>query len=255
MRLVRPLLIAAGLLAAWEALVRIAGLPHYILPAPSRVAVEFAERGDTLLTHGLHTAAEIVLGLFAGLALGAGVALLLMRFAGLRPWGLPIIVLSQAVPVFAIAPVLVLWLGYGMVSKVAMATLVIFFPVASSLYDGLRRVDPGWLDLAQVMNAPPRAVLLNIRLPAALPAFATGARVAASVAPIGAVIGEWVGASSGLGYLMMQQLGRGQTTLAFAALIVLAALGVALYFAVDAVLARLTRWVPVDEPQSGEARR
>ena len=254
MRFVRPLIIAAVLLLAWEGLVRLAGLPHYILPAPSRVAVEFVERGDTLLIHGLSTAAEILLGLIAGLALGAAVALLLMRFAGLRPWGLPIIVLSQAVPVFAIAPLLVLWLGFGMASKVAMASLVIFFPVASSLYDGLRRVDPGWLDLAQVMNAPPRATLLRIRLPAALPAFASGARVAASVALIGAVIGEWVGASSGLGYLMMQQLGRGQTTLAFAALIVLGVLGVALYFAVDAAMARLTRWMPLDGQQNGEAR-
>ncbi|MBM3621541.1 MAG: ABC transporter permease [Alphaproteobacteria bacterium] len=250
MKVVRPLLIAAGLLLAWEALVWIDETPHFILPAPSRVAVEFVDRGDTLLFHGLHTAAEIVLGLILGVALGAGIALLLTRFAGLRAWGLPIIVLSQAVPVFAIAPLLVLWLGYGMLSKVAMASLVIFFPVASSLYDGLRRVDPGWLDLARVMNAPPRAVLLRIRLPAALPAFATGARVAASVAPIGAVIGEWVGAGAGLGFLMTQQLGRGQTTLAFAALIVLCVLGVALYFAVDAVMTRLTRWLPRD----GEAR-
>lgn len=247
MRIVRPLLIAIGLLLAWEALVWIAELPHFILPAPSRVAVEFVDRWDTLLRHGAHTLAEIVLGLIAGLVLGAAVALMLMRFAGLRPWGVPIIVLSQAVPVFAIAPLLVLWLGFGIASKVAMATLVIFFPVASSLYDGLRRVDPGWLDLARVMDAPPRAVLLRIRLPAALPAFATGARVAASVAPIGAVIGEWVGASAGLGHLMMQQLGRGQTTLAFAALIVLGVLGVALYFAVDAVLNRLTHWLPADE--------
>lgn len=254
MRILRPLLIAAGLLLAWEAFVYLDVTPHFILPAPSRIAPEFIERGDTLLMHGLHTAAEIVLGLLCGLALGAAVALLLMRFAGLRSWGLPIIVLSQAVPVFAIAPVLVLWLGYGMASKVAMATLVIFFPVASSLYDGLRRVDPGWLDLARVMDAPPRAVLFSIRLPAALPAFATGARVAASVAPIGAVIGEWVGASAGLGYLMMQQLGRGQTTLAFAALIVLCVLGVALYFVVDAVLNQLTRWVPTDEPPNGETR-
>jgi putative hydroxymethylpyrimidine transport system permease protein len=254
MKVLRPLIIAGGLLLAWEAFVWLDDTPHFILPAPSRVAGEFLNRGDTLLIHGLHTAAEIVLGLVAGLLLGAAVALLLMRFAGLRPWGLPIIVLSQAVPVFAIAPLLVLWLGYGMASKVAMATLVIFFPVASSLYDGLRRVDPGWLDLARVMGAPPRAVLLRIRLPAALPAFASGARVAASVAPIGAVIGEWVGASAGLGYLMMQQLGRGQTTLAFAALIVLGGLGVALYFAVDAVMTRLTRWMPADGPQNGEAR-
>jgi putative hydroxymethylpyrimidine transport system permease protein len=136
----------------------------------------------------------------------------------------------------------VLWLGYGMASKVAMAALVIFFPVVSALYDGLRRTDPGWLDLAQAMDGRPRAVLLQIRLPAALPAFASGARIAAAVAPIGAVIGEWVGASAGLGYLMTQSLARGQTPLAFAALFLLCLLGLALYHATDWAGRRLVPW-------------
>ena len=155
---------------------------------------------------------------------------------------LPLVIVSQAIPVIAVAPLLVLWLGYGMASKVVMAALVIFFPVVSSLYDGLRRTDPGWIELAQTMNASPRAVLLQIRLPAALPAFASGARIAAAVAPIGAVIGEWVGASAGLGFLMTQSLARGQTPLAFAALVILCLLGLALYTATDRLARRLVPW-------------
>jgi putative hydroxymethylpyrimidine transport system permease protein len=242
--LVRPVLVAAGLLLLWEAVVWLHSIPHYILPPPSLVALEFIDRGDLLAEHALWTAIEIVLGLVAGVSLGSAVALLMARFAALRAWGLPLVVVSQAVPVFAIAPLLVLWLGYGIASKIAMAVLVIFFPVASAFLDGLRRVDPGWLDLARLMGASPAAVLLQIRLPAALPAFASGVRVAAAVAPIGAIIGEWVGASAGLGYLMMQQLARGQTALAFAALAVLAAIGVALYFLVDALLRRAMPWIP-----------
>lgn len=242
--LVRPLLIAIGLLGLWEALVWLGDVPHYILPPPSLVALEFVDRGDVLARHALWTLIEIVAGLVLGVIIGSGMALAMARFGRLRTWGLPLMVVSQAVPVFAIAPLLVLWLGYGLASKIAMATLVIFFPIASAFYDGLRRADPGWLDLAQMMDAPPLATLLQVRLPAALPAFASGVRVAAAVAPIGAIIGEWVGASAGLGYLMMQQLARGQTALAFAALVVLSVIGVALYFTVDAALRRVMPWIP-----------
>jgi putative hydroxymethylpyrimidine transport system permease protein len=244
MNLVRPLFIAVGLVVLWEAVVWLGGIPHYILPPPSIVAQEFFARGDLLAEHAAWTLVEIIAGLVLGVALGGGTALAMARFGRLRAWGMPLMVISQAVPVFAIAPLLVLWLGYGLASKIAMATLVIFFPVASAFHDGLRRVDPGWLDLARMMDAPPLSILLRIRLPAALPAFASGVRVAAAVAPIGAIIGEWVGASAGLGYLMMQQLARGQTALAFAALAVLCLIGVALYFLADALLRRAMPWVP-----------
>jgi putative hydroxymethylpyrimidine transport system permease protein len=240
----RSLVIAFGLVGLWEAAVRWWGIPHYILPPPSVVALEFAERGDLLAEHALWTSIEIAAGLLLGVLLGGAAALAMARFGILRAWGLPLMVISQAVPVFAIAPLLVLWLGYGLASKIAMAVLVIFFPVASAFHDGLRRVDPAWIDLSRVMDAPPIATLLQIRVPAALPAFASGVRVAAAVAPIGAVVGEWVGASAGLGYLMMQQLARGQTALAFAALAMLCIIGVALYFAVDVVLRRAMPWLP-----------
>jgi putative hydroxymethylpyrimidine transport system permease protein len=238
----RPLITALGLLAAWEALVWLTGAPPYILPPPSRVAVVFADRFPLLASEAAWTAAEMVLGLALGLALGAALAVVFAASAGWRRWALPLVIVSQAIPVIAIAPLLVLWLGYGMASKVAMAALVIFFPVVSSLYDGLRRTDAEWIELARTMGASPRAILLQIRLPAALPAFASGARIAAAVAPIGAVIGEWVGASAGLGFLMTQSLARGQTPLAFAALFVLCLLGLALYYATDRAARRLVPW-------------
>jgi putative hydroxymethylpyrimidine transport system permease protein len=238
----RPLITALGLLAAWEALVWLTGVPPYILPPPSRVAVVFVDRFPLLAGEAAWTAAEMMLGLALGLALGAALAVVFAASAGWRRWALPLVIVSQAIPVIAIAPLLVLWLGYGMASKVAMAALVIFFPVVSSLYDGLRRTDVEWIELARTMGASPRAILLQIRLPAALPAFASGARIAAAVAPIGAVIGEWVGASAGLGFLMTQSLARGQTPLAFAALFVLCLLGLALYYATDRAARRLVPW-------------
>jgi len=239
---VRPLITALGLLAAWETLVWATGVPLYILPPPSRVAVVMIERFDLLIVHAAWTAAEMLLGLALGLLLGCALAVVFVASVGWRRWALPLVIASQAIPVIAIAPLLVLWLGFGMASKVAMAALVIFFPVASTFYDGLRRTEAGWLDLACTMNATPRSVLLRIRLPAALPAFASGARVAAAIAPIGAVIGEWVGASAGLGYLMTQQLARGQTPLAFASLFLLCLLGLALYHLTDFATRRLVPW-------------
>jgi len=239
---VRPLITAIGLLLAWEALTWATGVPGYILPPPSRVAVVMVERFDLLIEQAAWTAAEMILGLVLGLILGAALAVVFAASAGWRRWALPLVIVSQAIPVIAIAPLLVLWLGYGMASKVAMAALVIFFPVVSALYDGLRRTEQGWLDLAHTMDAGPGAVLLQIRLPAALPAFASGARIAAAVAPIGAVIGEWVGASAGLGFLMTQSLARGQTPLAFAALVLLCLLGLALYQATDWAARRLVPW-------------
>src|SRR5690606_17613074 len=116
--------------------------------APAAVAAALWQRSDLLLLHAGTTALEIVLGLVIGMALGAVAALAMAAFVGARRWLLPVLVASQAIPVFALAPLLVLWLGYGLASKVAMAVLIIFFPVAAAFHDGLRRTVPGWLELA-----------------------------------------------------------------------------------------------------------
>jgi putative hydroxymethylpyrimidine transport system permease protein len=145
------------------------------------------------------------------------------------------------VPVFALAPVLTLWLGYGIWSKVVMTILIIYFPVTSNFLDGLQRTEPGYLDLARSMQARPREVLWRIRVPAALPAFGSGLKLAAVYAPIGAVVGEWVGASNGLGYLMLLANGRMKIDLMFAALFVLAVFTIAIHSLVSLLAAWLAR--------------
>lgn len=251
MRALRPAVTVMVVLGLWQALVWVTGVPRFILPGPVLVLERLATDAGLILGHAAYTAAEIVLGLALGVLLGATAALSLMLSSLARRWLLPLLVASQAIPVFALAPLLVLWLGYGMASKVAMATLIIFFPVAAALFDGLRRTDPGWLDLARTMGATPWATLRHVRLPAALPAFASGVRVAAAVAPIGAVVGEWVGASAGLGYLMLHANGRVQTDLMFAALIVLAAMALLLWAIVDRLCRLIVPWqsdtVPTEE--------
>jgi putative hydroxymethylpyrimidine transport system permease protein len=149
------------------------------------------------------------------------------------------LVFTQAVPVFALAPILTLWFGYGIGSKVIMAVLIIYFPVTSAFHDGLSRTPPALLDLAKTMGATPRQSLWRLRIPHALPSLGTGLRLAAVYAPIGAVIGEWVGASKGLGYLMLLANGRAKIDLMFAALITLAIMTVALHWAIGKLAARL----------------
>jgi putative hydroxymethylpyrimidine transport system permease protein len=242
--MIRALLLLAGFAAAWAALVEATGVPHFILPGPGRVAAAFVDNFAFILENAAITFAEIVLGMLVGLIAGLGCALTLTLSRTARAWMLPLMVASQAIPVFAIAPLLVLWLGYGMASKIAAAALIIFFPVASSFYDGLARTQAGWLDLARTMGASRASMLLRVRFPAALPALASGVRMAAAVAPIGAVIGEWVGASAGLGFVMLQSNAQMRVDLMFAALIVLAAFALLFYALVDKAMARLVPWDP-----------
>jgi putative hydroxymethylpyrimidine transport system permease protein len=240
----RAVVAAIGLVLLWQGFVWATEVPPFLLPSPLRVGQALLGRGDIIAGHAVTTGIEMLAGLALGALLGCAMALTLAAWRGGRRWLLPLLLVSQAIPVFAIAPLLTLWFGFGMASKVVMATIIIFFPVATAFYDGLRRTDPGWLDLAATMGARPAAVLWRLRVPAALPALASGLRVAAAVAPIGAVVGEWVGASSGLGYLMLHANGRSQTDVMFAALFVLALMALALWFTTDRLLRRAIPWQP-----------
>ena len=233
----RPLRIAAAAALAlllWQAVVTLAALPPFILPGPARVAATLWTSRALIAEHALVTIAEVLVGLALGAALGGVSAVLLAASPLARSLLRPMLVFSQAIPVFALAPLLTLWLGYGLWSKVAMALIIIYFPVTSAFFDALMRTPPEWLGLARIMGARPGRVMWRIRIPAALPGFASGLRLAAVYAPIGAIIGEWVGASRGLGYLMLLANGRAKIDLMFAALIVLAVFTLALHAAVDA---------------------
>ncbi|MGR3807466.1 putative hydroxymethylpyrimidine transport system permease protein [Pasteurella testudinis DSM 23072] len=236
------LLLTALLLLLWQSAVSLLALPHYMLPSPTAVWLQLQKHHLLLWQHAQITALEILLGLTLGFLLGLGSALLLSLSAPISAFLMPLLVISQAIPVFAIAPLLVLWFGYGMASKIVMTVLIIYFPVTAACYDGLRNTPQAWLDLAHSMQIKRLPLLFKVRLPAALPALASGLRIAVSVAPIGAVVGEWVGSSQGLGYLMLHANARMQVDLMFAALFLLLIIALSLYFLTDYMLRRLIPW-------------
>jgi len=239
---IRLTLLGGGLLLLWQLLVLVTDAPHYILPGPLPVLYAIISHWSLLLHHLQTTLTEIILGILLGSFLGVAAALTMTLSPLLKRWLLPVLVISQAIPVFALAPILVLWFGYGMASKVAMAVLIIFFPVTSSFYYGMQRTEPQLLELARIMDGRPLAIMRFIVIPSALPAFASGLRVATAVAPIGAVIGEWVGSSAGLGFYMLHANARMQIDLMFAALALLSVVSLLLYFIIDFAMEKLIFW-------------
>jgi putative hydroxymethylpyrimidine transport system permease protein len=242
----RPGTMASGLisliLAGWEGAVRIWAIPVFILPPPSRILETALVQAPQILPHAAITAAEIVLGI--GLALITAVPLAIAMFAKpvLEKTLAPFLVASQAIPVFALAPLLVIWLGYGVASKVFMAWIIIFFPITVSLLQGLKSCDPEYRTLFTLMGASFFKTLTLLYWPWALPQFFSGLRVGVSVATIGAVIGEWVGAQQGLGFLMIQSNARLQTPLVFAAILWLAAMGLLLWALVGMIEKKTITW-------------
>ncbi|HDR1055361.1 TPA: ABC transporter permease [Pasteurella multocida] len=241
--LIHVVLLSLMLLALWQSAVFFFDIPRYMLPSPSDVLTQLHNRYDLLWQHSQITLLEIGLGLFLGVSLGLTSALLLSASDYLSKLLLPLLVISQAIPVFAIAPLLVLWFGYGLASKIVMTILIIYFPVTAACYDGLRNTSMQWLELAKTMQVSASAMLFKVRLPAALPSFASGLRIAVSVAPIGAIVGEWVGSSQGLGYLMLHANARMQVDLMFSALLILMVISLILYFSVDYFLRKWLPWV------------
>ena len=241
-KVARILVSASLILFCWHILVVVTEVPAFIFPAPLVVIATSIDQYDTLLEHSAITLFEIIAGLLIGISLGIISAITLTVFKSSRRWALPLMVISQSLPVFALAPLLTLWFGYGMASKIVMATLIIYFPVVAATFDGLRHTSRSMIDLASTLGASTWSTLLHIRLPAALPSIASGVRVATSIAPIGAVVGEWVGSSHGLGYLMLNANGRMQTDLMFGALLCLCLIAVSLYFIVNTLLDRCLYW-------------
>lgn len=227
-----PVLILA--LALWQGIIWLAGLPPFLLPSPIAVAEALWLNRAEIAGAALFTGTEVLLGFLIGAGLGMVLAILMASSRRISETLHPLLTFSQTIPVFALAPILTLWFGYGMQPKIAMTVLIVFFPVATAFLDGLTRTPQAALDLAQVMNATPARRMWHLRIPAAVPSLATGLRLAAVYAPIGAVIGEWVGGAKGLGALMIHANGRMKTDQVFAALIVLSVMTV--------LFAKLVSW-------------
>lgn len=237
-----PLILVGVVLTAWEVGCRWAGIPDFILPPPSRIFTVAVADAALLLPHAGVTLVEILCGI--GLALGAAVPLAVGMHArpAIEKALAPFLIASQAVPVFALAPLLVVWLGYGLASKVLMAAVIIFFPITVSLLEGFKSCDRNYRVLFELMGASRWQALRKLYWPWALPYFFAGLKVGVSVATIGAVIGEWVGAQQGLGYLMIQANARLKVDLVFAAILWLSLMGVGLWGLVGILEKRCLWW-------------
>ncbi len=229
------------LLAAWELAARGAGLSTLVLPAPSAVArsLWMGLSSGYLWPHILATSLEVLLGLSAGCAIGFASGVLMSESPLLQGLLKPYIVVSQVIPKLALMPLFIVWFGFGMTSTVVITALICFFPLMENTVTSLEQVDPQRLELFRMLGATRTQTLLRLKLPTGLPGILAGLRVAVVLALVGAVVGEFIGASKGLGALIIASQGMMDTPLMFAVLVVIAALGLALY---QATLS-LERWL------------
>lgn len=228
-KFVLPVLILMAVLGTWEVYVYIQDIPSFILPPPSKIVVTLFEERAQLLSHSFVTLQEMLLGFALAVSVGVPLAVVMFEFPILEKAFYPYVIGSQTVPVFAIAPLLVLWFGFGIASKVMMAAIIVFFAIVLTTLDGLKSTDPDTVNLFKILRATRWQILWKVRIPTALPFIFSGAKIGISISTIGAVIGEWVGASAGLGYLMLYANSTLEVDLVFAAIFCLTFLGLGLF--------------------------
>lgn len=231
-----------GILIFWEITCRVLQIPDFILPAPAQILTVSISKMDILLPHAGVTLLEIQIGILLSLSVAVPLAMLMFRRPAVEKALAPFLIASQAVPVFAIAPLLVVWLGYGLTSKVLMAAIIIFFPITVNLLEGFKSCRREYRILFQLMGAGFFKTMRLLYWPWALPHFFAGLKVGVSVATIGAVIGEWVGAQKGLGYLMIQSNARLRVDMVFAAILWLSLMGVGLWILVGFMERKFIHW-------------
>ncbi len=229
-----PLALAAAALGLWEGLTRLLEVPRWLLPPPSAIAAETWRSFGLLIGHAGTTLLEVALGFMLATVSGAALAAAVGWSRLLERTIYPFVIASQTVPVIAIAPLLLVWVGPEITSKVIVVALISFFPIMVNLVDGLRAADTEMVDMFRTLGATKLQLFTRLHVPTALPYLFSGLKVAAVVAVIGAVIGEWVGAQGGLGWLMRVSAPQLQTHRVFAAILVLSVIAIALFAAVAA---------------------
>jgi putative hydroxymethylpyrimidine transport system permease protein len=243
-----PAAVLAGLIGAWQiaastdALADALGLEPFLVPSPAEVATVLWEDRSLLADNAWVTLREILLGFLCAAVLGITLAVAIHLSETLRRSLYPLLVASQTIPIVAVAPILVVWLGYGIEPKLVVIAVVSFFPITVSAVDGLRSVDPEAIKMMRTLDASRAQVLLRVEAPAALPNLFSGMRIAAVFAPIAALFAEWVGSSSGLGHLILQDNGQLETARVFASVTVLIAIALALFGLIALAERRVVRW-------------
>jgi ABC-type nitrate/sulfonate/bicarbonate transport system permease component len=241
-RILPPLVFSLLVLGAWQAYIVLADVNPLLLPSPLEVAVSVVDNAALFASNALVTLTEILLGFTLGAVTGIALAVLLtyspLAERAVYPW----LVASQMIPIVAVAPILVVWFGFTIVPKVVVVALVGFFPVVVNTIDGLKSVDPEMVRLMRTLGMSRRRLMRSVRVPSALPYVFSGLKVAMALSVIGAVFGEWVGSSEGLGYLMLALNNQLATVELFAAVLVLSAMGITLFFLVGLVERLVIPW-------------
>ena len=241
-RIVVPTVTIAVLLAVWQLACSAGWVPDFMLPSPVQVVAALVKDAGLLASHSVTTLEEAALGLVIGVALGFVMAVLIDRFETVGLALNPLITISQTVPTVAIAPLLVLWFGYGLAPKVVLVVLTTFFPITVSLVSGFRSVDPDMIELMRTMGASRTQVFWNVKLPAAAESFFSGLRMSATYAIVGAVIAEWLGGFAGLGVYMTRVRKSFSYDRMFAVIILISALSLLLMKAVDTLQRLAMPW-------------
>jgi ABC-type nitrate/sulfonate/bicarbonate transport system permease component len=243
-----PAFLLAALVGAWQlatstgTLADLLNLEPFLVPSPAEIASSLWENRSLLAENGWVTLREVLLGFACALVAGLGFAVVLHLSETLRRASYPLLIASQTIPIIAIAPILVVWLGYGIWPKLAIVTLVCFFPITINTLDGLRATEPDAIKLMRTLDASRWQILRRVEAPGALPYAFSGARIAAVFTTIGALFGEWVGSNSGLGHLILLDNGQLETARVFASVVVLSAIALALFGLIALAERRIVTW-------------
>ena len=231
----RPLIFLVSLVVGWDLAIRAFHIPPYQIPAPMDVVTTLWQEWPMLLAQAWPTTLATIEGFLLSAAFGIPVAMLIAGSRTVESYVYPLLVFSQSIPKIAIAPLFVVWFGFGMMPKVLSAFLLGFFPVVVSAVQGFKSVEPDMLDLARAMEANRLQIFRMVSLPHALPAIFAGLKVSITLAVVGAVVGEFVGSNSGIGFVLQRSIGSFELPLMFAALVVLALIGVILFWILDVI--------------------
>jgi len=236
-----PALLVLGLIAVWEAAVRLLDVPRFLLPAPSEIALLARDEWPLIQMHGLSTIWSIASGYVSAVVFALAVSALMIRYPLLERLIMPIFVGLQSVPKIAIAPLILVWVGAGLGSKILVVASIAFFPIVINTMAGFKEVDRGLADVFRSVAASERQMFLRLRLPYAMPYIFAGLRIATTLSVLGAIVAEWLAASNGLGYLVLSGSFNFNTARSFAAIIALAIIGTA-FFGLMSWIERLISW-------------
>ena len=237
-----PPVTLAAIVALWEAATLVFRIPEWLLPSPSAIGYQFLVWWQVLLMNTYVTFYETMLGFILAVAIGVPISIAITYAKPLQNTIYPIILVLQSVPKVAIAPIILLWFGLGLIPKIIIAFLVAFFPIVVDTATGMMTVDPELLDIVRLLNATKSQIFSKIRLPHSMPYFFSAQKIAITLSVVGAVIGEFVGANEGLGYLILSAAPQLQTALAFAAILILSLMGIGLFVAISLAEKILIPW-------------